>query len=306
MAEGVAAELIHVGRVIRAADVALIRETVELLPGLSRLELAKTLCEHLAWYTASGTYRTDACLGLLERLESRGLLRLPEKKAAAARRRSRRAVGSEAAAPGAAIRGPLEALGGVELRVVEGRGETECWNQSVARYHYLGYTPPAGYRLRYFVECAQGRLGCVLLAGAARALAARDAWIGWTRRQRLANLAWVVNNTRFLVFPWVAVEHLASQIQILGHLARRVAEDWYARWGYRPVLLETFVDPARYRGTCYRASGWERIGQTTGQGLVRPGRSYQSSVKDIYVRPLAEDFREQLCTEGLVGRRLES
>lgn len=303
MAEGVDAELIHVGRVIRAADVALIRETVELLPRLSRLELAKTLCEHLAWYTASGTYRTDACLGLLERLEARGLLCLPEKKATAVRRRTRSEVGSEAAAPGAALRGALGELGDVELRVVEGRGETECWNQYVARYHYLGYMPPAGYRLRYFVECAQGPLGCVLLAGAARALAARDQWIGWTRRQRLANLAWVVNNTRFLVFPWVEVEHLASQV--LGQLARRVAEDWYVRWGYRPVLLETFVDPAQYRGTCYRASGWECIGQTTGQGLVRPGRQYQSTVKDIYVRPLVEDFREQLCAEGLVGRRVE-
>jgi len=303
MAEGVDAELIHVGRTIRAEDVALIRETVELLPRLSRLELAKTLCEHLGWYTASGTYRTDACLGLLERLEARGLLCLPEKKATAARRRTRSEVGSAAAAPGTAIRGALGELGDVELRVVEGRGETERWNQYVARYHYLGYTPPAGYRLRYFVECAQGPLGCVLLAGAARALAARDQWIGWTRRQRLANLAWVVNNTRFLVFPWVEVEHLASQV--LGQLARRVAEDWYARWGYRPVLLETFVDPAKYRGTCYRASGWECIGQTTGQGLVRPGRQYQSTVKDIYVRPLAEDFREQLCAEGLVGRRVE-
>lgn len=303
MAEGVDAELIHVGRAISAEEVALIRETVELFPRLSRLELAKTLCEQLAWYTASGTYRTDACLGLLARLERRGLLRLPEKKAAAARRHTRRAGGIEAAAPGAAIRGALGELGDVGLRVVTGRDETERWNQSVARYHYLGYTPPAGYRLRYFVECARGELGCVLLAGAARALAARDQWIGWTRRQRLANLAWVVNNTRFLVYPWVAVEHLASQV--LGQLARRVAEDWHARWGYRPLLLETFVDPAKYRGTCYRASGWERIGQTTGQGLARPGRQYQSTVKDIYVRPLAEDVREQLCTEGLVGRRLE-
>lgn len=303
MSEGVDGELIHVGRAIRAEEVGLIRETVELFPRLSRLELAKTICDHLEWYTASGTYRTDACLGLLERLETRGLVRLPAKRAGAPARRVGRGEETRAAAPGVAIRGELGELGGVGLVVVEGRGETERWNQYVAGYHYLGYKPPAGYRLRYFVESARGVLGCVLLAGAARAVAARDQWIGWTRRQRLTNLAWVVNNTRFLVFPWVEVRHLASHV--LGQLGRRVAQDWHERFGYRPVLLETFVDPARYRGTCYRASGWERIGQTTGQGLVRPGRQYHSTVKDIYVRPLAQDFRELLCSEELVGRRWE-
>ena len=294
-------ELIHVGRAIRAEELALIRETVELFPGLSRFELAKTICDHLEWYTASGTYRTDACLGLLERLETRGLIRLPAKRAWAPPRGVRRGAGIQASAPGAEIRGGLGELGAVRLTVAESRSEIERWNEYVARYHYLGYKPPVGFRLRYFAESARGLLGCVLLGGAARALAARDQWIGWTRGQRLKNLAWVVNNTRFLVFPWVEVKHLASHV--LGQLARRVGGDWQERFGYRPVLLETFVDPAKYRGTCYRASGWELVGQTRGCGLVRPGRQYQSTVKDVYVRPLAEDFRELLCSEELVGRR---
>lgn len=301
MSEGVSAELIHVGRGIRAEELALIRETVELFPALSRNELADTICDHLEWYTASGTCKTEACLGLLERLEARGLIRLPAKRAWAPPR-EQRSSGGQASAPGAEIRGELGELGGVRLLVVEGRCETERWNEYVARYHYLGYKPPAGFRLRYFVESPRGLLGCVLLGAAARAVAARDQWIGWTRRQRLTNLSWVVNNTRFLVFPWVEVKHLASHV--LGQLARRVAEDWHERFGYRPALLETFVDPAKYRGTCYRASGWERVGQTSGSGLVRPGRQYQSTVKDVYVRPLVEGFRELLCSDALVGRRL--
>lgn len=303
MSASVDPEVIHVGRTIRAEELALIVETVALFPGLSRSALAQTICDHLEWYTASGTYRTDACLGLLERLEARGLMGLPAKRAWAPPRRVGSGAGVPATAPGAAIRGELGELGPVRLTVVAGRGETARCNEYVARYHYLGYQPPAGFRLRYFVESARGLLGCVLLGGAARALAARDQWIGWTRGQRLRNLAWVVNNTRFLVFPWVEVKHLASHV--LGQLARRVAGDWHARWGYRPVLLETFVDPAKYRGTCYRASGWELVGQTTGQGLARPGQEYHTTPKLVYVRPLVAGFRELLCAEALVGRRLD-
>lgn len=303
MGEGVDLGLVHVGRAISAEEVALIRETVELFPSLSRAELAETLCDHLRWYTASGTSKRRACERLLERLEARGWVRLPEKKRRRARRGGSTPVSTAQTQAGAPVTGELGELGRVWLRVVEGGQETALWNEYVQRYHYLGYRSPAGCRLRYFIESARGRLGCVLLAGAARAIAIRDQWIGWTRAQRLRNLGWVVNNTRFLVFPWVRVPHLASHV--LGQLARQLAQDWEARWGYRPVLLESFVDPARYRGTCYRASGWELLGQTTGKGLARLGKSYHTTAKLLYVRPLREGFREILCAEALVGRQVD-
>lgn len=303
MGEGVDTGWVHVGRAISAEELALIRETVELFPSLSRAELAETLCDHLRWYTASGTRKRRACERLLERLEARGWVRLPEKKC-----RRERPVAS---APritaqtqaGEPVWGELGELGRVGLRVVERRQERALWNEYVQRYHYLGYRSPAGCRLRYFIESARGRLGCVLLAGAARAVAVRDEWIGWTRAERLRNLGWVVNNTRFLLFPWVRVPHLASHV--LGQLARQVGQDWQGRWGYRPVLLETFVDPARYRGTCYRASGWEVLGPTTGQGLARPGKAYQTTAKLVYVRALQKGFRQVLCADALVGRPVE-
>jgi hypothetical protein len=138
-----------------------------------------------------------------------------------------------------------------------------------------------------------------VLSGPAKALTARDRWIGWEDRQRLKNLPWVLNNSRFLIFPWVEVANLASHV--LGQLARRVGDDWEARWGYRPLLLETFVDPAHFHGGCYRAAGWELLGRTTGEGLVRPGRQYRTSPKLIFAKPLQADFRRLLCSDQLKG-----
>jgi hypothetical protein len=294
---------VHVGRAISAEEVALIEETVELFPALSRSELAETICDHLGWYTASGSYKRQACVDLLQRLEAQGLVQLPECRPRSPRRRAAPPRWTPRSDPGPELTGTLGELGGVQLRVVEDRREREVWNEYVSRYHYLGYRPPAGCRLRYFVESERGCVGCVLLGGAARALAVRDRWIGWTRGQRLSNLGWVVNNGRFLLFPWVRVRDLASHV--LGQLARRVREDWHGRWGYRPVLLETFVDPARYRATSYRAAGWELVGQTTGQGLSRRGQAYRTTVKWVYVRPLVRGFREPLCSESLGARGAE-
>ncbi|MBW2163644.1 MAG: DUF4338 domain-containing protein, partial [Deltaproteobacteria bacterium] len=171
------------------------------------------------------------------------------------------------------------------------------------RYHYLGYKKPFGYVLRYFIVSEQGFLGCLMFAGASKALTARDRWIGWTQVQRLKNLAWVINNSRFLIFPWVQVKNLASHI--LGRVARRVREDWRERWGYSPVLAETFVDPRYYEGICYKAANWQYLGMTTGEGLVRKGRTYTTTSKKIFVKPLVKDWQSLLCSEQLEGRVIE-
>jgi len=172
----------------------------------------------------------------------------------------------------------------VSVEVVKGKETTGLWNEYVSRYHYLGYKKPFGYVLRYFIVSEQGFLGCLMFAGASKALADRDRWIGWTQIQRLRNLAWVINNSRFLIFPWVQVKNLASHI--LGLVARRVKEDWQERWGYSPVLAETFVDPQYYEGICYKAANWQYLGMTTGEGLVRKGRTYTTTSKKIFVKPL--------------------
>jgi hypothetical protein len=278
------------------------RQTVRLCSGLSRLELAKTICEHWGWVTASGSHKVTACLNVLEELEQQGVLRLPGK-----RRMTRwnsdqagGAVPTQRTNPGALLLGKVSEMASVGLEVVQGKEAGRLWNEYVDRYHYLGYRQPMGCFLRYFIESEAGLLGCILMAGAAKALEARDQWIGWNRARRERNLPWVINNTRLLIFPWVRLIHLSSHA--LGQLTRRVRADWQERWGYGPLLMETFVDPDKFSGTCYESAGWIELGRTTGRGLQRAGRDYQSTPKRIYVQALAEDFRERLCGGPLQGR----
>jgi hypothetical protein len=182
-----------------------------------------------------------------------------------------------------------------------GKEGIRLWNQYVDRYHPLGYKRPFGAHQRYFiVGKRQQRLGCLLFASSSWALAERDLWIGWTERDRAQRLNWVVTNTRFLIFPWVQVKNLASKVLSLA--PSRVREDWQHRYGYRPVLLETFVDAERYRGTCYQAANWIRLGVTKGRGRMDRRKQYPSTPKVIFVYPLQEDFRSFLCGEAIHTR----
>jgi hypothetical protein len=292
------------GRTFTGQELEDIRATVDGFPGLARTELAYTLCENLRWFTAAGGYKIDACLKLLAKLSALGHIQLPEKFLPGVRRKRPMkpsgVPGAEEASPPPQVSGTLADIGPVSMEIALGPTSSRAWRQAVDRYHHLAYKQPFGCSLQYFITSDRGRLGCVLLAGAAKSMRVRDRWIGWTDEQRLRNLPWIVNNSRFLLFPWVQVKHLASHV--LGHVARRVQQDWYERFGYRPVLLETFVDPKRYQGTCYRAAGWIELGQTTGQGLCRPGCTYSTTPKLIFVQPLVADFRELLCSESLKGR----
>lgn len=296
-------EITQCGRDFTRDEVVVIREVVELFPRLCREELGRTLCEHLGWFTASGSYKINACLKLLERLSARGELELPEKFRPGVRQKRRsqgRPRAEEPPSPVVPVCGSLKDIGAVSLDVVSKAQDKRSWKEAVERYHYLGYKQAFGCRLKYFITSRHGRLGCLLLAGAAKSMGSRDGWIGWTARQRLRNLPWVVNNQRFLLFPWVQVTHLASHV--LGQLRRRLRQDWQEHFGYRPVLLETFVDPQRYSGTSYRAAGWIEIGCTTGEGLRRPGCTYTTTPKRIFMQPLTPDFRRLLCSETLQGK----
>jgi hypothetical protein len=286
-----AGEWVHCGRVFSAAEIADLCATVAWLPGLARKELAATVCEHLGWTTLTGTAKISACLEFLERLQAAGLLALPAVRPSPARRSAPAAAPVEPVAE-PPVHGTLSALGPVSLEVVRDPAVVAQWDALVARWHPLGFQGAFGYRLRYFITAGALRLGCVLLSGAARAVAVRDDWIGWTAQARRENLPRVLNNSRFLIFPHVRVPHLASHV--LGQLARRARSDWLEHWGFEPLLLESFVDPRQHAGTCYRAAGWQLLGETSGRGLARPGRTYHSTPRQVWVKPIGSDGRDRL------------
>ena len=279
-------------------DIQLILHTFKLFPTLSQSELLETVCENLNWLTASGFPKRHACKQLLFQMEGQGLVKLPQKRCQGAKSRPPPPQTTQTNAP-ETLDVSLKELGTVSVEPVTSDKERHLWNEYLERYHPLGYKHPFGYAIRYFVRANEQYLGCIMLSGASRALAPRDSWIGWKPKQRKANLSWIVNNSRYLIFPWVKVPHLASHV--LGQLARRVVGDWQERFGFSPLLLETFVDPAHYSGVCYQASGWELLGETTGRGLAQPGKTYASSPKLIYIKPLSKQCQSLLCSP-LQGR----
>jgi hypothetical protein len=279
------------GRDFTEEDLWIIKETVRRFPKLSQTELAHTICENLNWVTPNGRNKVESCMQLLARLDSEGSIKLPKKRRPDTLKQTHIIITSRTDMPGE-IKGDLTEVG-VQLRPVLEKPEVRLWNEYVERYHFLGYKRPFGAHQRYFILSHQGQpLGCILFAAAAWALEARDHWIGWTQTDRSKRLHLVVNNTRFLIFPWVEVKNLASKS--LSLVIKRIRADWQERYNYQPVLLETFVDAEKYLGTCYRAANWIFLGQTTGRGRMDRYKKRPFTRKHIYVYPLVADFRAYL------------
>jgi len=280
------------GRDFTEQELQEVQETIRLFPKLSLYELVNTLCENLGWITPSGRYKFEACMQMLKKLEAQGLVELPAKKRG--KRGKEQVVWTSRTDAAAPVSGELAEVSPVRLEPVTGRERIRLWNEYIARYHVLGYKRPFGSHQRYFIVDGSGNryLGCLLFASPAWALAARDEWIGWTEEDRKRRLYLILNNTRFLIFPWVRVKNLASKVLSLA--AKQIRDDWQRRYCYRPVLLETFVDEARYRGTCYQAANWLYLGKTAGRGRMDRYTRYLSSPKLIYVYPLIADFRAHL------------
>lgn len=278
------------GRAFTPQEIQDIQETIETC-GLPWTELVDTVCEHLNWVTPTGRYKEKSCISALRKLEALGLLKLPARQPA--QRAEKEIVLGRATDPEEEIVGTVGDMAPVQLELVYGKAANRVWNEYVARYHPLGYRRPFGAHQRYFLlGRGRRRLGCLLFAAAAWALAERDRWIGWNQQDRTQRLNWVVANSRFVLFPWVHVKNLASKALSLA--AERIRADWQQRYGYAPVLLETFVEVGRYRGTCYRAANWIRVGVTRGEGRMGRHSPHGSVPREIYVYPLVTDFRSFL------------
>jgi Domain of unknown function (DUF4338) len=282
------------GRTFRTGELELMRQTTRDFSGLGVTEIARTICELLEWKRPSGGLKNHECRQLLERLQAQGFLKLPGVRNLGGRgpRRVHVSGACSEPAPIACAASQCEPL---ELALVEGPTESRRWREQMERYHYLGCRVPFGANLRYWACHGERELACLLWTSPAWKMQARDEWIGWSDKQRRGNLQLIVNHSRFLVLPWVSVKGLASKILALS--ARHMPRDWETRYGCRPLLLETLVDAARFRGTCYRAANWIHVGQTTGRGRMdRAHQAHGQAVKDIYLYPLIRDARQQLCS----------
>jgi len=232
---------------------------------------------------------------LLVKLAQRGLISLPQRRQVPTNRmRCGPPPAVELSEPGQPIAGALAQLGPLSLQEVSAEPAARAWvKEALARFHYLGFGGAVGENLQYVVRDAQSRpLACLVFGAAAWKCQDRDQFIGWTAEQRQKHLALVVNNTRFLILPWVRVPDLGSWI--LGRIAGRIGRDWQAKYGHRVMLLETFVEQQRFRGTVYRAANWQPVGQTRGRTRQDRHTCIQVATKDIYVYPLRRSFRQVL------------
>jgi len=256
-------------------------------------EIARTICELLEWTRPNGGLKNHECRQLLEQLRAEGFLELPELHKRGGRGPRRPNI-SESCPEPAAVTCAVSECEPLELVVVDGKADSRRWREQMERYHYLGCRVPFGAHMRYWVRHRDRELACLLWTSPAWKMQARDQWIGWSDEQRRQNLQAIVTNGRFLILPWVRVKGLASKILALS--AKQVPHDWEIRYGCRPLLLETLVDAARFRGICYRAANWIHLGQTTGRGRMdREHTAHGQAIKDIYVYPLVRNARQRLC-----------
>jgi hypothetical protein len=280
------------GRSITPADLEFLRGMIATQPGLSRRALSLAVCAAWQWRQPNGQPCDAICRGLLLWLQRAGHLVLPPPRWVSSkpwRPRSSAAPVRLDTSPLAASLGELRPL---EIRQVRRAADEVLFNGLLAQYHYLGYQQPVGAHLKYLVWAAGRPVACAAWASAPRHLGPRDRFIGWSAAARRRNLRLLAYNTRFLILPWVAVPHLASHV--LGRMALRVAADWQQLYGHPIYFLETFIDPARFRGTCYRAANWRVLGRTTGRGHNAPSMRPTRPVKEVLGYPLVPDFRARL------------
>jgi hypothetical protein len=283
------------GRTFAATELELMRQIAGEFSTLGVTEIARTICALLEWKRPHGGLKNHECRQLLERLEAEGVLKLPALRKLGGRGPRQVDISRPCLEP-AAVECAARECEPLELALVEGKTESRLWREQMERYHYLGCRVPFGANLRYWARNRDRELACLLWTSPAWKMRVRDVWIGWSDQQRRRNLQRIVNNGRFLVLPWVRVSGLASKILALS--ARQMPQDWEARYGNRPLLLETLVAATRFRGTCYRAANWIHLGQTAGRGRMdREHKTHEQAVKDIYVYPLVRDARQLLCSD---------
>jgi hypothetical protein len=259
-------------------------------PKLSRTELAGTVCELIGWNTLAGSAKIQQCNAFFEVLEAEGIIQFPVKKEVKPKKEKNKIVEEFDTTR---LEGSVKDYEPIRIEIVRPGNDLKRWRSYVQQYHMLGYKIVFGSRLHYFVKSGDTELGCIQFSASAWSLEDRDKWIGWTVEDRKIRLHLIVNNSRFLIFPWVHIKNLASKA--LSIAINQIQEDWLKEYCYSPVMLETFVDTSFFSGTCYKASNWVYLGETKGTGRTKSKENIVSR-KAIFVYPLQKDFKA--CLKG--------
>jgi hypothetical protein len=288
--------LSHRGRIVTDSDIVFIRQLIDDNPAASRRSLSQKLCEAWNWRQANGALRDMVCRSLMLALHRAGHIELPAVRQIPhnplARRGAERSKPIPALVDTTPLHVKLATIRPLEFHQVRHTGEEPLFNSLLDRYHYLGYAQPVGEHLKYLVYALGRPIACLAWSSAPRHLGPRDRFIGWSPEARRRNIRFLAYNTRYLILPFIEVEHLASHI--LGRMAQLLSEDWDRVYGHSVHYLETFVDPGRFRGTCYRAANWKVLGLTTGRGKDAPTKKPNRSIKEVLGYPLTKDFCQLL------------
>jgi hypothetical protein len=278
--------------VVTADDITSIRQLIAENPGASRRRLSEKLCEAWQWKQANGVLRAMVCRGLLLMLHRAGEIQLPPVRFKTLNPFVVRTTPTPMLIDTTPITVAFKELRPIELQQVRRTGDESLFNSLMEQHHYLRYEQPVGEHLKY-LAWAQGRpIACLAWSSAPRHLGSRDRYIGWSAEARRRNIRFIAYNTRFLILPWVRVPHLASHI--LGRMAAMLSDDWYRMYSHPIYFAETFIDPGRFRGTCYRAANWQLLGLTTGRGKNDQTNKPNRPIKEILGLPLTPRFREYL------------
>ena len=280
------------GRTVTAEEIDFIRGLIAEHPMASRRRLSERLCEAWQWKQANGALRDMVCRGLLLMLDRAGEIELPAIRFRPPNPLVRRERPQPMLIDTTPLSGALADIRPVSLRQVRKTADEPLFNSLMERHHYLGYEQPVGEHLKYLVW-AQGRpIACMAWSSAPRHLASRDRYIGWSAEARRRNIRFIAYNTRFLILPWITVPHLASHV--LGRVTQQLSQDWQRMYSHPVYFAETFIDPGRFRGTCYRAANWVLMGRTTGRGKASNSYIPNRSIKEVLGYPLTPGFRELL------------
>lgn len=290
------------GRSITIDDIDHIRHLIKDHPDWHRTRISQQLCSDWDWTNDAGTLKDMAARALLRKLDGQGLISLPAPVRSANnnyRHQGKVTVDIDMTP----IRDRLSELRPLRIVTVAGEHQGQLFRGMLQAHHYLGYTGPVGENLKYLVFDRHDRLLAALLFGAAAwQVAGRDQWIGWTESARRQNLSRVANNMRFLIVPWMQVPHLASHL--LAQVSRRLSADWQHKYGHPIVLLETFVEIDRFKGTCYRAANWIPVGHTTGRSRNDRYTHLSVPIKSVWLQPLHKQCQRLLSQAAGRGHRL--